>query len=210
MDMNSYLEPDLEHSALISVDIQRDALEGQPYEVPGTSAMLPDAKRVIEYYRTRSLPIVHVVRIYLSDGSNVDLCRRRSVEEGGGMFIAGTEGAELADGILPGNDIRNDTDLLLSGGLQRVGENEWIMYKPRWGAFYKTPLEGHLRSLGISTITVVGCNYPNCPRTTIYEASERDFRIVAIPDAISGIDKQACEELENIGVVVKSVDSFTW
>ena len=31
-----------------------------------------------------------------------------------------------------------------------------------------------------------GCNFPNCPRTSIYEASERDFRVVLARDAISG------------------------
>ncbi|MDZ7731459.1 MAG: hypothetical protein U5K37_11920 [Natrialbaceae archaeon] len=43
-------------------------------------------------------------------------------------------------------------------------------------------------------------NFPNCPRTTIYEASERDFRIVCVPDALSGTYERGLEELRNIGV----------
>ena len=66
----------------------------------------------------------------------------------------------------------------LSGHLQQIGTMEWIMYKPGWGAFYNTLLEEHLHNLGANTVVICGCNFPNCPRTTIYEASERDFRII--------------------------------
>ncbi|WP_459872860.1 hypothetical protein, partial [Endothiovibrio diazotrophicus] len=51
-----------------------------------------------------------------------------------------------------------------------------MLYKPRWGAFYRTSLESHLRGLDVSTLVFSGCNFPNCPRTSIYQASERDFR----------------------------------
>jgi nicotinamidase-related amidase len=45
-----------------------------------------------------------------------------------------------------------------------------------------------------------GCNFPNCPRTSIYEASERDFRVVLAADAVSGLYERGREELTNIGV----------
>ncbi len=45
-----------------------------------------------------------------------------------------------------------------------------------------------------------GCNYPNCPRTSIYEASERDFRVVLVRDAISGLYERGEMEMINIGV----------
>lgn len=124
------------------------------------------------------------------------------------MFIVGSIGSELAEGLLPARDIILDTDRLLLGEFQQVGDKEWLMYKPRWGAFYNTPLEKHLRTNGVSTVVFVGCNYPNCPRTSIYEASERDFRVVAVFDAISRFDDRARGELESIGVVVESVDSL--
>jgi len=53
---------------------------------------------------------------------------------------------------------------------------------------------------------VCGCNFPNCPRTTVYEASERDFRVVFVPDATSGVYERGVRELENIGVAVKETD----
>ena len=102
--------------------------------------------------------------------------------------------------------VRLNSNLLLSGQLQQVGPTEWIIYKPRWGAFYNTLLEKHLHSLGIDTVVVCGCNFPNCPRTTIYEASERDFRIVLAKDATSLIYDRGLQELKSIGVSLMDSD----
>lgn len=81
-----------------------------------------------------------------------------------------------------------------------IGPAESIIYKPRFGAFFRTPLEKHLSDLGINTLMITGSNYPNCPRATIYEASERDFRIVAVRDGISLLGPNGIHELEGIGV----------
>jgi hypothetical protein len=42
----------------------------------------------------------------------------------------------------------------------------------------------------------------------MYEASERDFRVLAVGDAISGFDARGRTELENIGVVVRDTDTY--
>jgi len=83
-----------------------------------------------------------------------------------------------------------------------------MIFKPRWGAFYETPLEDHLRALGVNTITFVGCNFPNCPRTSVYEASERDFRISFVRDACSQVYDQGLVELGNIGVNIVDVEEI--
>ena len=93
-------------------------------------------------------------------------------------------------------------DLLLRGGIQPFAAREVAIYKPRWGAFYGTPLEQHLREQGISTLVFSGCNFPNCPRTSLYEASERDFRLVLVEDAVSGLYEQGRVEMGNIGVAL--------
>ena len=77
------------------------------------------------------------------------------------------------------------------------------------GAFYRTSLEKHLRDLGVNTLVVCGCNFPNCPRATFYEASERDLRITFVPDATSGVYERGLRELENNGVKLASVDELS-
>jgi hypothetical protein len=52
----------------------------------------------------------------------------------------------------------------------------------------------------VNTLVICGCNFPNCPRTTIYEASEKDYRIVAVADTISGVYERGMRELKGIGV----------
>ena len=113
-------------------------------------------------------------------------------------------GAQLAPGIVS-SSVQLDCDRLLTGEVQQIGPNEHIMYKSRWGAFYRTPLEVFLRSASVTTLVFAGCNFPNCPRTSIYEASERDFRIVLANDAISGLYERSATELTNIGVTVETV-----
>ena len=72
-----YLAPDFASVALVTIDTQRDTLDGQPFEVPGTSDALPHMQRLVEAFRAAARPVVHVVRLYQPDGRNVDPCRRR-------------------------------------------------------------------------------------------------------------------------------------
>lgn len=85
------------------------------------------------------------------------------------------------------------------------------MYKRRWGAFYRTELDDFIAARSVDTVVVCGCNYPNCPRTTIYEASERDYRLVFVSDATSGVYERGIEEIEDIGVAVReTADTIDW
>ena len=204
---DEYITPDRNHSALLIIDVQCDfTLIGAVAEIPGTLTSVSCIKRLVQGYREVGLPIVHVIRLYSKDGSNVDLCRRKAIENGKQLVIPGSDGAELMDELKPFPHIRLDSKLLLSGNLQQIGSMEWIMYKPRWGAFYNTKLERHLQNLDVNTVVVCGCNFPNCPRTTIYEASERDYRIVLATDATSVLYDRALQELKNIDVLVMNTD----
>jgi nicotinamidase-related amidase len=200
--MDEYTEPQLDASALITIDVQRDTLDGAPLEIPGTSAALPAMARLVDAFRAAGRPIVHVVRLYREDASNVDLCRRAIVIDGAPILAPGSDGAQLAPALLPQGSAALDTERLLAGQLQQLGPNEWALYKPRWGAFYDTRLEEHLRGLGVTTTVFCGANFPNCPRTSMYEASERDFRVALATDAISGLYDRGRAELEGIGVAV--------
>jgi nicotinamidase-related amidase len=198
--MSDYTRPDLSTIALLTIDVQRDFLNGQPFEIAGTSEALPQMKLLVEAFRQARLPIVHVVRLYKPDGSNADLCRRQMIEDGASIVRPWTDGSQLASPLLPDAGTALQPELLLSGALQAFGANEWALYKPRWGAFFQTALQEHLNALGITSLAFCGCNFPNCPRTSIYEASERDFRILLVDDAISGLYGQGQAEMANIGV----------
>ena len=206
--MNRYTTPHFHSSAIITIDIQQDTLDGQPLEIPGTSAVLPKVRMILDAFRQKEMPIVHIVRIYKKDGSNVDLCRREAVENGAEILAQGHPGCELAAEMFH-SPVKLDPERLLSGQIQKIGANEVIIYKPRWGAFFQTPLEDYLNRLHVDTLVFVGCNFPNCPRTSIYEASERDFKVMLAEDALSGLYEKGTQEMWNIGVQVTAAKAVT-
>jgi len=203
----NYTRPNWHTSALITIDMQNDfTLPDAPAQIHGTMDILPNMKSLLETYREKLLPIVHVVRLYKEDGSNVDLCRREAIENGAKIVAPHSDGAELVAEIRPASYISLDADKLIRGEFQPVGENEWVIYKPRWGAFYQTNLESFLRERNIDTLVFAGCNFPNCPRTSMYEASERDFRVVMVADTMSQVYEKGIEELKRIGAHVCAHD----
>jgi nicotinamidase-related amidase len=205
---DAYTRPLADSAALVLIDVQGDFLD-----IPGTRAAMPAMAKLAAAFRERGRPIVHVVRLYLPDGSNVDLVRRKLIEDGARIAQPGSPGSQIPAELLPSaaNVAELDHELLLAGGMQQVGPAEHVMYKARWGAFYRTGLERHLRESGSGTIVFAGCNFPNCPRTSIYEASERDFRIVLVSDAVSGIYDRGIDECRAIGVHVEDLsDTMGW
>jgi nicotinamidase-related amidase len=209
-----YTRPSAGSAALVLIDVQRDFVDvsddmgGEEASMPvaGTAAAIAAMSKLAKAFRERGLPIVHIVRLYQPDGSNVDLVRRRLIEQGARIAAPGSAGSQIAADLLP-DVVELDHELLLSGGLQQIGTAEHVVYKPRWGAFYRTSLERHLRESGIDTVVFAGCNFPNCPRTSIYEASERDFRIVLVSDAVSGLYDRGVDECRAIGVDVRDLSA---
>ena len=163
-----YTTPVPTRSALITIDMQNDfTLEGAPARIAGTAEIVPAMRIAIAAFRTAGRPIVHLIRLYKADGSNVDACRRAFVEGGAAIARPGSDGAELADALKPDAFQRLDRQRLLAGEFQQLGPNEWALYKSRWSAFHATLLDATLRGWGVDTIVISGCNFPNCPRSTI-------------------------------------------
>lgn len=199
----SLLSPHYDRCALIVIDFQNDfILPGAPAEIAGSFAVLPQLQQLVQAVRKQQLPIIHVVRCYLPNGSNVDICRREAIQNGSALISPNSFGADIPNQLKPDNAPAIDWALLMSGSFQPMGIQEWLMYKSRWGAFYRTNLESFLQENGVDTLIFAGCNFPNCPRTSIYQASERDFRLVLAQDAMSGLYEQGLHELRNIGVTI--------
>ena len=194
--MDEHTLPEFSRSALLTIDLQRDFVA----DVAGTAGVLPAIRRLTDAFRGARRPIVHVVRLYLPDGSNADLCRR-TVRD---TVVPHSVGSRLAEGLA--QDSMLDPDLLLDGRTQPIGKDEHILYKPRWSAFFRTRLLTHLTERAVNTVVVAGCNYPNCPRATLVDATERDLRTVAVRDAISGWTTDADHELPNMGIACMSTD----
>lgn len=199
--------PCFKASALLIVDMQNDfVLPSSPAEIRGSIQVVPRIQHLQAAFRRVGLPIIHVIRLYREDGSNAEACRRSVIAAGKRMVAPGTQGSEIVEPLRPGHHLAMDHNSLLAGGIQRANDRELILYKPRWGGFYETSLDDLLKELHVDTLVICGCNFPNCPRTTIYQASERDFGVVFVPDATSGSYPRGNAELAGIGVAVMRTD----
>ncbi|UQE75974.1 cysteine hydrolase [Gordonia sp. PP30] len=196
---DDYLSPDWPNSALVMIDVQNDFVDGAT-PIPGTAESLPAMAGLVGRFRAARRPIFHVARSYTPGEHDVDLIRRASIEAGAEVVAPGTEGARIPGALLPRDSPELDWPALRAGRLQRLGLEEYALYKPRWSAFHRTPLDGELRRRGVTTIVVAGCNLPNCPRATLFDASERDFRTVLVADATSQVTPGRLADLALIGV----------
>ena len=193
---HDYTSPDLARSALVLIDVQNDFVSG-PSQVDGTAEHLPAMARLLEAFRAARRPIVHIVRLYVPGGSDADPPRRAMIESGRQIAAPHTDGAAVPTELLTHP---LDYDSLLAGGVQYVAAGEVVMFKPRWSAFYRTSLDEHLRDLAVNTVVVAGCNLPNCPRATLFDASERDYRAALVTDATSQVTPERLADLALIGV----------
>jgi nicotinamidase-related amidase len=206
--MDPHLAPRWTTSALITIDVQRDFLSDGPYAIPGTTEVLPALAELTAAFRTAGRPIVHIVRLYPAVGGDVDRVRRTLIEGGAEFVRPGSPGRLIAPELLPAGAPELDDDLLLKGEPQPLGPAEFAVYKPRWGTFYRTPLAELLGALGVDTVVFGGCNLPNCPRASIIEAHERDFRVVLATDATSQAGDQGLREIAGIGTVLMSASEI--
>lgn len=210
--MNDYTLPERGKVALLTINAQRDFVaSGSPLKTGGVAKAVAGMARLVKGFREASLPIVHAVRLYKADGSNVDNCRRQLVEEGLRVVMPGSMGAELLDEVTQGLGARLDADTLMAGKFQTLGPHEWVMYRPRWGAFYGTTLEQKLRELNVTSLVICGFNFAASGRATIFDAGARDFRIVVATDAVSNATDEGVEEMGRLGVYLMTVDScLSW
>ncbi|MFC4072901.1 cysteine hydrolase family protein [Actinoplanes subglobosus] len=188
--MSEHLAPHWGSSALIVIDMQADFTG-----ISGTVEVIPQVTALAAAFRSAGRPVVHIVRLYPPGSADIDLPRRALDPP---PVVPGTPGSEIIAGLA--EPVALDHALLLSGRPQPIGDDEIVLFKPRWGAFYRTDLDSWLRERGVDTVVVAGCNLPNCPRATLFGASERDFRTVLVVDAVSRTSGERVADLAAIGV----------
>ena len=197
-----YTSPEWARSALLVIDMQNDfVLSDGASPVPGTAEILDRLAGLVDAFRRAGRPVVHVIRLYPPGSADVDPPRRGSVEAGARFVAPGTLGAAIPTAVLAA-PVDLEPDTLLAGELQPLGPDEVVMYKPRWSAFHRTVLDTWLRARDVTTVVVAGCNLPNCPRATLFDASSHDYRAVLVPDATSQVTAARLDDLALIGVRV--------
>jgi nicotinamidase-related amidase len=203
--MNKTLSMEMKwnRSALLIIDMQNDFAkpDGKAY-IDRTTDVIENVAFLADTFRRNQIPVIHIVRLYLEDGSNAELSRKQIIHQGKTMVVPESRGAKILPELLPPNAKKYTDTALLNSDIIQISPFDFVVYKPRWGAFYNTCLDFWLKNRKINSLVISGCNFPNCPRTTIFEASERDYRLAIVPDAISKIYPKGIDELKGIGVNV--------
>src|SRR5262247_1546540 len=169
---------DLEKTALLIIDMQRDFLEPGGFgaalgnDVTRLQAAVAPCRAVLAAARKAGLLVIHTREGHRPDLSDAP---RLKVERGDPALRIGAPGPMgriLVRGE-PGHDII--AELYPAAG-------EPVIDKPGKGAFYQTDLDLMLRNRGIETLLVGGVTTEVCVTTTVREANDRGFRCVVLAD----------------------------
>jgi nicotinamidase-related amidase len=159
-------------TALLVIDMQNDFVEsGAPRQVPGASEIVPAVASAIDRMRVQGDLIVWICRAYSADGSNVEAARKPQFQRNP-YAVAGTRGAELADGL-----IRRAADLSI--------------VTPSYSAFFRTDLDLKLREAGVSKVVACGVDLSRCVRATVVEAVSLGYECSVLAPAVACRDDQA-------------------
>jgi ureidoacrylate peracid hydrolase len=173
------LKLNLKRSALLVIDMQRFFLDpGSPSFTCGGPPILPNIKRLIDFYRAKKRPVIYTCHVHKKDGSDAGIMRWWWQ----GMCIEGTEESKVHPEIEPLPE-------------------EKIIYKHRYSAFYNTDLETILRCAKIEDLVITGIMTNMCCESTARDAYFRDYRIKFLADATGTIiEEMHLASLLNLGL----------
>lgn len=188
------IEP--EQTAVVMIDMQNGFIhERSPLHIAGARATIGACARVLEAARRSGMTIVHAVRSYAADGSDVEPCR----------YDAWLRGKPLSAGCDPSIDDREPAELA-------PGDSDLVIVKPSFSAFFGTQLHETLKAAGIRTVVLTGTTTPNCIRSTCYDALSYGYNVAVVEDATSSrtedVQRANIADMAFIGVFVLSSDAF--
>ena len=179
-------------TALLIIDMQNDFIrKGAPLRVNDGEGIIGNIRSALDLFRSRRLPVFHILRVQRADGSDVEISRRELFQKTP-FAVEGTVGARVIDELEP-----------LTG--------EYIIRKNRMSAFFNTDLDLLLRSLAVERLVITGIQTPNCIRTTAFDAFAYNYQVYLVDDAVAaqddGIHRANVRDMANIGIdIIRTAD----
>jgi biuret amidohydrolase len=125
--------------------------------------VVPNTRRLLGHFRERGMPVIYLVNgACLPDYSDFAPHMREFVRYVGALV--GTKEYEILEEVAP-------------------TEQELVVRKTTAGAFHSTSLDRTLRSLGVSSLVVVGISTNACVDTTARGAAELGYETLLVEDA---------------------------
>lgn len=183
--------------ALLMIDMQNGFLDpASPLCIRDAKATVPACATAIAAFRACGEPVIFVNRVYREDGSDVEKPRAAMWQAGGKPLTPGSTGPLSVEN--PPEFHRTPAD--------------FTIIKPRFSAFFQTPLDLLLRRLGVGTVVLAGTTTPNCIRTTCYDAISLDYAVAVLSDCCSSnsedIQRANLFDMTQVGAEVVTLDAF--
>ncbi|UZA68788.1 cysteine hydrolase family protein [Pseudomonas viridiflava] len=140
---------------LIVVDLQNEYLPTGKLPLTGIEAAVANAVRVIAHARSAGVPVFHI--------------RHESEGEGAGIFVKGSNGAEIQHAVAP------------------QGE-ETVTVKKHINAFRETDLKHQLKTFGVQEVVVIGAMSHMCIDAVVRAAADMGYPVTVLHDACATLD----------------------
>ena len=186
----------MKKAALLIIDMQHDfASKDGVLPVAGAGEVIKPIRHILSEFRSRNLPVFHVVRVHQPDGADVEWFRS-DIFRKTPFAVRGTRGADVIAELTP-------------------NPGEYLLEKIRMSAFMGTGIDLTLRTLGVGTVVIAGIQTPNCIRTTVFDAMAYHYRTILVDDATGAQTREIHEanvlDMKNIGVqILKAADIAPW
>lgn len=181
------LDLDPSTTAILVIDMQNEFLaEGAPRENSMGRTMVDDLSRFIDTCRDAGALIVFTQAVRRRSGHDMGIGDSIREHRGPEALFEGTENAEFYEPVVPKDD-------------------DVVVVKRRYSAFYGTDLDIVLRNSDIENVVITGVSNPGCPSSTAEAAMFRDYLTIftldltasmALPD--QGLGPKSAEEVHEV------------
>ena len=154
------------HNCLIVIDMQNDFLDR--LEGDSRAKLILKTNHLLDIFRVSGCPVIWVRQAFSPDLSDAFLEMR---DHRISVVINGTTGAEIHPDLAQRDD---DT----------------VVIKKRYSAFFGTNLDGILSDLAPDKVTLAGVNTHACIRATAIDAYQRDMRVLLASECIDSYDQE--------------------
>lgn len=169
-------------TAVIVVDMQNDFVRvGAPMSLQSCRDAIPNAKKVLEACRAAKMPVVYLKFI---TGPKQTLVWTWSPQEFPPQKCCWKHYKRYYPDIRRKAECSDIIDELYPE------PKDYIVEKYGYNGFYNTNLEGILRANHIEYLVVFGALTPICVDDTIAGAFERQFKVLAVSDAMGTFDAE--------------------